>query len=71
MQTPDDVLLPVTLPNQNLHVNFINQIQYQFENRLSDKFYVTLFIHVVIRFRKKNYHPFFLAHCAFFTFLPP
>jgi len=42
------------LPYQALYVHCINQIQYLFENRLSDKFNFRIFTHVVVCFRKNK-----------------
>jgi len=44
-------------PYQALYVYSIDQIQYLFEDRLSDKLYFRIFTHVVVEFpRKQNYN---------------
>ena len=46
------VIVAVVLPYQTLYVHCINQIQYLFEDRLSDKLYFRIFTHVVVCFAK-------------------
>ena len=42
------VIVAVVLPYQALYVHCIDQIQYLFEDRLSDKLYFRIFTHVVL-----------------------
>ena len=42
---------------QTIYIDFPHQIQYLFENRLSDKFYFCNFTHVILCFMQKpNYN---------------
>jgi len=50
------VIVAVVLPYQALYVHCIDQIQYLFEDRLSDKLYFRIFTHVVGCSLKQNYN---------------